>query len=221
MHFQRAQRGGSYCHETSLVIVPITCPWISTERSTWVFGQWLGILGVIQLFGRYTPPSPFTGGSAGLWVTVQCPSKNVLVYSSELWHMRPPLCSILLSQWIPHSVHSYFLPASSQHLFPCAVTHMSVFTIKKSDIEITESLSRVWLFVTTWTVVLQVPLSMEFFRQEYWSVLPFSLSGGLPSPGAEPESPALAGRFFTSEPLGKFKLTETRAYIYFLCMPWT
>ena len=31
-----------------------------------------------------------------------------------------------------------------------------------------KSLSRVWLFVTLWTVAHQVPLSMGFSRQEYW-----------------------------------------------------
>ena len=31
----------------------------------------------------------------------------------------------------------------------------------------------VQLFVTPWTVACQVPLSMEFFGQEYWSGLPF------------------------------------------------
>ena len=32
---------------------------------------------------------------------------------------------------------------------------------------------------------------------------PFLLQRDLPNPGIEPESPALAGRFFTAEPLGK------------------
>ena len=42
-----------------------------------------------------------------------------------------------------------------------------------------------------------------FSRQEYWSGLPFRPSGDLPNPGIEPASlaaPALAGRFFTTEP---------------------
>ena len=30
-------------------------------------------------------------------------------------------------------------------------------------------LSCVWLFATAWTVTCQAPLSMGFFRQEYWS----------------------------------------------------
>ena len=35
------------------------------------------------------------------------------------------------------------------------------------------ALSDVWLFVTPWTVTHQVPLSMEFSRQEYQSGLSF------------------------------------------------
>ena len=53
---------------------------------------------------------------------------------------------------------------------------------------------------TLWTVDRQVPLSMEFPRQEYWSGLPFPPPGDLPDPGMEPRSPALAGKFSTTEP---------------------
>ena len=59
------------------------------------------------------------------------------------------------------------------------------------------------LFEITQTITHQAPLSMGFSRQEYWSGLPFSSSGDLPNPGIEPQFPALAGRFFTTEPLGK------------------
>ena len=44
-------------------------------------------------------------------------------------------------------------------------------------------LSRVWLFVTPWTVAYQVSLSMGFSRQEYWSGLPFPSPGDLPNLG--------------------------------------
>ena len=67
-------------------------------------------------------------------------------------------------------------------------------------------LSSVQLFVTPWTIAHQAPLSLGFSRQEYWSGLPFPPPGDLPDPGMElmsPVSPALAGRSFTTEPLGK------------------
>ena len=43
----------------------------------------------------------------------------------------------------------------------------------------------VQLFVTPWTVARQAPLSMGFFRQEYWSGLPCPSPGDLPDPGVE------------------------------------
>ena len=65
-------------------------------------------------------------------------------------------------------------------------------------------LSHVLLFVTAWTVALQALLSLGFPSQEYWSGLPFPPLGKLPDPGSEsPAAPALAGRFFTTEPPGK------------------
>ena len=44
---------------------------------------------------------------------------------------------------------------------------------------------------------------LGFPRQEYWSGLPFPSPGDPPDPGIETASPALAGRFFTTEPPGK------------------
>ena len=67
-------------------------------------------------------------------------------------------------------------------------------------------LSRVQLFVVSWRVARQAPLSMEFSRQKYWSGLPFPLPGDLPNPGiklASLASPALVDWFFTTVPSGK------------------
>ena len=50
-------------------------------------------------------------------------------------------------------------------------------------------------------IARQVPLSMRFLSQEYWSGLPFSPPGYLPNPGIKAASflsPAAAGRFFTN-----------------------
>ena len=52
--------------------------------------------------------------------------------------------------------------------------------------------------------------SKGFSKQEYWSELSFPSPGDLPDPGVEPTSPAspaLAVRFFTTEPLGEAPLT--------------
>ena len=67
-------------------------------------------------------------------------------------------------------------------------------------------LSCVRLFVTPWTAARQANLSVGFPPQEYWSELSFSHPGDLPDPEIEPaspESPALAGRLFTTAPPGK------------------
>ena len=64
-----------------------------------------------------------------------------------------------------------------------------------------------WCLVTklclTRDCSFQAPLSLGFSKQEYWSGLPFPSPGYLSDPRIEPASPALAGRFFTTEPLGK------------------
>ena len=54
-----------------------------------------------------------------------------------------------------------------------------------------------------WTVACQVPLSMGFSRQEYWSGLPFPSPGDLPDPGIKPRSPALQADDLPPELWGK------------------
>ena len=56
------------------------------------------------------------------------------------------------------------------------------------------------------TVASQTPLSMRFFRQEYWSGLPFPPPGDLPDLRIEPVSPAssaLLADSLPTESLGK------------------
>ena len=47
------------------------------------------------------------------------------------------------------------------------------------------TLSHVRLLATPWIVARRSPLSMEFFRQECWSGLPFPSPGDLSDPGIE------------------------------------
>ena len=48
------------------------------------------------------------------------------------------------------------------------------------------TLSCIQLFVNPWTVGCQVPLSMEFSRQEDWNGLPFPTPGDLTDAGIKP-----------------------------------
>ena len=78
---------------------------------------------------------------------------------------------------------------------------------------------------------------MEFSRQESHSGLSFATPEDLPDPGIKPTShvaPALAGRFFTTEPPGKqilsyFQISHSVApamrlayvsFIYMFCFPF-
>ena len=89
-------------------------------------------------------------------------------------------------------------------------------------------LTRVWLFVTFWAVACQAPLSMGFFRREYWSGLPCPPPGDLPDPRVEPESPVspvTAGGFFTCRAIRGALLmllfslgTTSRLFFYLLSL---
>ena len=77
-----------------------------------------------------------------------------------------------------------------------------------------KSLQLVRLFVTPWTAACQAPLSMGFFRQEYWSGLPFPSPGDLPDPGIQPASLmslVLAGGFFITRATWEVRREELHA----------
>ena len=76
--------------------------------------------------------------------------------------------------------------------------------------------SHVQLFVTSWIVARQPPLSMGFSRQEYWNGLSYFPPGDLPDPETDPmslKSPALAGGFFTTSATWETQFKDTHAYI--------
>ena len=103
--------------------------------------------------------------------------------------------------------HGYFenhwfwikLIKSAPLVFPTCLMMSS----QKSEKVKVKSLSCVRLFATPWTVTHQVPPSMEFSRQEYWSGLPFPFPGDLSDPVIKPGSPALQADALPSEPPGK------------------
>ena len=71
-----------------------------------------------------------------------------------------------------------------------------------------KSLSCAPLFATPWSVATRLlrQQAMEFFRQEYWSGLPFPSPGDLPDPGIEPGSPTLQARLSHREALDGQKI---------------
>ena len=86
----------------------------------------------------------------------------------------------------------------------------------RSENRTCQLLSHVWLFAIPWTVFYQLPLSMGFSRQEYWSGVPFPSPGDLPGPGTEPVSlmpPALASRFFTTSAASEAPPPHTRTWL--------
>ena len=78
-----------------------------------------------------------------------------------------------------------------------------------------QSLSRVRLSATPWTVARRAPLSMRFSRREHWKGLPCPPPGDLPHPEMESislTSLVLAGGFFTTS--ATWEASEMRLHIY-------
>ena len=74
-------------------------------------------------------------------------------------------------------------------------------------------------FVTPWVVANQAPLVHRIWQARILEWVAISFCRGSSDPGVKPESPALAGGFFTAEPpgkahLGKSSLTE----FYITCL---
>ena len=80
-------------------------------------------------------------------------------------------------------------------LFKCAISVVLLVVIS--------SLSHVLLFCNPMNYSPPGSFICGISQQEYWNGLPFPTPEDLPDPGIEPTSPALAGRFFSTEPHGK------------------
>ena len=97
-----------------------------------------------------------------------------------------------LSNWTEHSVE---LLCYSMFSLVIYFIHRRVYKKRKFH-------SCVQFFVIPWTVACLASLSIEFFRQKYWSGLPFPSPGDLSNPGIEPKSPSLQADSLPTEPLG-------------------
>ena len=152
---------------------------------------------------------PFTCAASTPWYFPPSKNSKLLSMSFCLSLLAPP------SKILPHVVLTGklvwdILPLSLYFLAPNKLVPSylprRLFPQFFSCACLPSCFSRVWLFVTLWTVAHQAPLSMGFSRQEYWNGLPCPPSGHLPNPGIEPASlmsPALASGFFTTSAPGK------------------
>ena len=139
------------------------------------------------------------------------------------WHTVPGQSALAhsLSQLIEHSSHFLHLRSNNSNR-SCLQSACNVLgtglrhTISHWDIKIYKvylssdnnpmhacmlSAHSCPTLLAPWTVSCQAPLPMEFFKQEYWSRLPFPTPGDLLNPSLEPVSsvsPALAGELFTT-----------------------
>ena len=125
------------------------------------------------------PKGPAATAEAGVWALLWTCSWNALGFLSQV-PQSPVLWAALNTQ--------LGLAAPSWEVVWCDVRGCTV----------TRSLR---LSATPWTAARQAPLSMEFFRQEYRSGLPFPPPGHPPDPGVKPVSAAAPALAVDSSPL--------------------
>ena len=149
-----------------------------------------------------TKGQKFVSCTAGRFFTTESPGRPYLTITISNYFQKYPFNTLFCSLFI---FHRSFEIQTSLHLYKTIL-----FVLRK--ICCCCCLVVVRLFGSPWTVVCQVPLSMGFPRQEYWSRLPFPSPGNLLNPEIKPVSPALASGFFTAEPPGK-PLKKITAYL--------
>ena len=180
---------GILCHQDILPLSPCTSP--SNRRDCGGFGYFL----------FFQDPKECSLSCA--WTSFICTYRQPWLSYLQLWcklcfniQTAPPTpagnCCFPLRLCSLHSVRSWreFAEASpaargsvlsmsqvSLHLSVCCYRYMDVL------LHFVCVLSPVWLFATPWTIACRAPLSVEFFRQDYWSGLPFPTPQDLPGPG--------------------------------------
>ena len=78
-----------------------------------------------------------------------------------------------------------------------------------------KSFSRVRLFATLWYITCQAPASMGFFRQEYWSGLPFPSPGIFLTQGSNPGLPHCRQTLYHLSHQGVLRYIYIYIYFFF------
>ena len=111
---------------------------------------------------------------------------RTLLYSLKMAPIYWPLFVYFFFTRLGQLAQSLQVQTSKSYLFSCFKYHSNKHIL--SHLEHAYVCSVVSDSATLGTVDSQAPMSMGFFRQEYWSGLPFPPPGHLPDPGFEPES---------------------------------
>ena len=98
---------------------------------------------------------------------------------NEVTQSCPTLCNLMDCSLPGSSVHGIFQTRVLEWV-AISFSRGSSQPRDRTQASTVKSLSRIWLFATPWTVAYQASQSMGFFRQEYWSGLPFPSPGDLP-----------------------------------------
>ena len=114
------------------------------------------------------------------------------------------------------SSHSCFtiasLPVGSEQISRCLFYNESSLPLPIHVCVSAQLFSLVQFFATLWTVACQAPVSVRFFRQEYWSGLPFFPPGNLSNLGTEPTSPVSPALQMDSLPVEPLK----KSFLYMM-----
>ena len=115
-----------------------------------------------------------------IWITSITKEKKERKRKRE---MCVPALSSLMDDMV--YIYTYIYMQFLYTIYIYIYTHIYIYTY----MHVCCCFSRVWLFVTPWTVTCQAPLFMGFSRQEYWSGLPCLPPRYLSNSGTEPKSP--------------------------------
>ena len=107
---------------------------------------------------------------------------------------------VLQGKWVPQG-RSWQIIAHGLSP-PCYLFHKNLLAENGFYITCACSVTQSCLTLLRHHVICQDLLSMGLPRQEYRGGLPFPSLGDFPNPEVELMSPALAGRFFPTEPIG-------------------
>ena len=110
----------------------------------------------------WTQVSCIAGGLFNIWATLEALVITLMLLLLLSRFSRVRLCATPLDGSPPGSPIPGILQARTLEWVVISFSNASKWKGK------VKSLSRVWLFATSWTAAYQAPPSMGFSRQEYW-----------------------------------------------------